>query len=40
MKLFTWLGNLWCTWFHFRHSWPVRGEYICFECHRRFRVRW
>jgi hypothetical protein len=34
------LAWLWCYYMHSRISWPVCGQYVCFECMRRHRVTW
>ena len=34
------LGDLWCTTFHTNITWPMRGEYWCRDCGRRYQVRW
>jgi hypothetical protein len=34
------LGDLWCATFHTNITWPIRGEYWCRSCGRRYRVFW
>jgi hypothetical protein len=34
------LGDLWCTTFHTNITWPMRGEYWCRDCGRRYQVFW
>ena len=34
------LGTLWCRHFHDSVMWPIRGEYECRSCGRRFVVPW
>ena len=38
--MLTKLGRAWCRLAHRQISRPVRGEYICLECLRRFSVNW
>ena len=34
------LGGLWCQAMHSDAMWPVKGEYICKTCLRRYPVAW
>ena len=34
------LGGLWCTTFHTNITTPMRGEYWCRDCGRRYQVSW
>jgi hypothetical protein len=34
------LGDLWCITFHTNITWPLRGEYWCRHCGRRYEVCW
>lgn len=34
------LGSLWCTTFHTNVTLPIRGEYWCRVCGRRYQVCW
>jgi hypothetical protein len=34
------LGNMWCQAMHSDAMWPVKGEYQCRTCLRKFRVSW
>ena len=34
------IGASWCKLMHPEPMWPVRGEYQCRVCQRKFRVAW
>jgi hypothetical protein len=34
------VGDAWCRMMHSEPMWPVKGEYQCRTCHRKFRVAW
>jgi hypothetical protein len=34
------LGAMWCQAMHSETTWPVKGEYECKTCHRRYPVAW
>jgi hypothetical protein len=34
------LGGLWCATFHTNITWPIKGEYWCRDCGRRYQVCW
>lgn len=40
MKLFSYLGTLWCRVLHPLPMWPICGHYICPRCLRRYSVNW
>jgi hypothetical protein len=39
-SLSTSIGNFWCQTMHSDAMWPVKGEYQCRTCFRRYPVIW